>query len=236
MKNRVKITTLEWILDIIYPCYCKGCGKVGEAFCDCCIFDNMKKNPPFMTEKDRFFRRIVASGMRVDVMKKLVSEYKFLARRHFSRALALYLFLVAKRFFPDFSGKSKENYVLVPLPTISKHIRERGFDHIGRLSRDFSAISGVPVVQALIRGKNSVQVGSSAEKRQEQAKGAYLINSKANLSLKSHYILVDDVWTTGATMRAAGAVLEAELLRLGAKKEDIKISAIVLAKNSGYEF
>ena len=44
MKKRVKITTLEWVLDIIFPCYCRGCGKIGSAFCERCIFDNMKNN------------------------------------------------------------------------------------------------------------------------------------------------------------------------------------------------
>ena len=234
MKNRVKITTLEQILDIIYPCYCKGCEKIGEAFCARCIFDNMKKNPPFSTENDKDFKRIVASGMRVDVLKNLVSEYKFQARRHYARALGFYLFWAAKRFFPDFSGSSKENYVLVPLPTIQKHIRERGFDHIKKLTEEISAISDIPVVSILKRRKNTVQVGSSAKKRLEQAKEAYLIDFKAVFNKESHFILVDDVWTTGATMRAARGVLAAELKRRGVK--DIKISAIFLAKNDGYKF
>lgn len=236
MKNRVKITTLEWFLNIIYPCYCKGCGKIGEPFCRRCIFDNMGENPPFATTKDELFIRVSACGMRVDVLAKMISEYKFLSRRHFARSLALYLFLVAKRFFPDFSRNSKEKYVLVPLPTIRRHIRERGFGHIEKLTREFSEISGIPIVQLLIRRKNTVQVGSDAKTRLKQAKEAYLIDSKVLFDKKSHFVLVDDVWTTGATMRAAGGVLEAELLKLGVKKKDIKISAIVLAKNSGYEF
>ena len=234
MKNRVKITTLERILDIIYPCYCKGCRKIGEVFCACCIFNNMAKNPPFSTTKDKDFKRIVVSGMRVDILKELVSEYKFQARRHYAKALALYLFLATKRFFPDFSGISKEKYVLVPLPTIQKHIRERGFDHIKRLTEEFSAISGVPVISILKRRKNTIQVGSDAKTRLKQAKEAYLIDSKAVFDKKSHFILVDDVWTTGATMRAARGVLARGLRRLGAKK--IKISAILLVKNSGRKF
>ena len=234
MKNRVKITTIEQILDIIYPCYCKGCGKIGEVFCECCIFNNMAKNPPFLSTKDKLFKRLVACGIRVDVLKEMVSEYKFQSRRHYARVFATYLLLCAKQFFPDFSGGSKEKYVLVPLPTIPKHIRERGFDHIKRLTRDFSSVSGVPVVSILKRRKNTVQVGSDAKTRLEQAKEAYLVDSKVSFDKESHFILVDDVWTTGATMRAAGAVLEAELKRLGVK--NIKISAIVLSKNSGCDF
>ena len=228
MKKRVKITTLDWILDIIFPCYCKGCGKIGSAFCSCCIFNNLAKNRPFFTFSDPDFTGIFACGMRVGCLSELVSEYKFLSRRRNSYALAEMLFEVISRLSPGVE------YVVVPLPTISKHIRSRGFDHIARLCQDFSSISGFSVCSALIRAKNTVQVGSSKVKRLEQAHGAYMVNPKARLDSKSHYLLVDDVWTTGATMRAAREVLKAELKRLG--MDDIKISAIVLAKNSGYDF
>ena len=230
MNNRVKITTFERILELIYPSYCKGCGKVGESFCSRCIFDNIRRNRPVVSTSDAEFYRIVACGMREGVLSRLISEYKFQARRHFSRALSEYIYAVFVRYLHGCG----DSFVLVPLPTVRKHIRERGFDHIERLTRDFSAISGIPVVHALSRRKNTVQVGSNAKTRLEQAKGAYLINSKAVLSNKCHYVLVDDVWTTGATMRAARGVLADEIARLGLF--GIKISAIVLAKNSGLEF
>lgn len=230
MKNHVKITTFEWILDIIYPCYCKGCGKIGTSFCDCCFFDNMRKNPPFSTSKDPDFRRIFACGIRDGLLKEFISEYKFSSRRHYARVLSRLLYETILRLSPEVSRGEK--YVIVPLPTISRHIRERGFDHIGRICREFSALSEFSVVPALLRANSAVQVGSDAKTRLKQAKGAYIINSKVTLDPKSHYLLVDDVWTTGASMRAARGILATELGRLGAKK--IKISAIVLSKNSGY--
>jgi ComF family protein len=230
MKNSVKITTLEWLLDLIYPCYCKGCGKIGTVFCERCFFDNVKKNRPFSTEKDKDFHRIFACGMREGALSEMISGYKFQSRRHYRKVLAKYLELTISRF------SRGERYVLVPLPTIQRHIRERGFDHIKLLTQEFSSLTGFPVVAALKRQKSGVQVGATAKQRLEQAKEAYLINSKANLDIKSHFLLVDDVWTTGASMRAARGVLETELLRLGAKKNEIKISAICLAKNDGYEF
>ena len=239
MDNRVKITTFERILDFIYPNYCKGCGKIGEGYCLRCIFDNISQNRPIFSSSEADFCWILACGKREGALSKLILEYKFHARRHLSRSLAQYLAAVTGggRFLGNFSRSADElaeKYVLVPLPTIRKHVRERGFDHILRLTRDFSAISGLPMVQALSRRKSAVQVGSSAKQRLEQAKEAYTINSKAVLDKKCHYILVDDVWTTGATMRAARGVLAAELRRLGVS--DIKISAIVLAKNSGSGF
>ena len=229
MKKRVKITTLDWILDIIFPCYCKGCGKIGSLFCSCCIFDNLKKNRPFYTNSDPYFRNIFVCGMRTGLLSEIISEYKFLSRRRYSYSLSEMLYYTISKY-------SKEKYIIVPLPTISKHIRSRGFDHIMRLARGFSAISGFPVCPVLVRDKTAVQVGSRAKERLRQAKEAYKINPKVTLDLESHYLLLDDVWTTGASMRAARDILEAELIRCGASKDEIKISAIVLAKNSGYEF
>ncbi len=230
MKFHVKITTFEWILDMIYPCYCKGCGKIGSSFCDCCFFDNMRQNPPFSTSEDRDFRQIFICGMKRGALAEFTKNYKYQSRRHYSRVLSRYLFETISLF------SRGEKYVIVPLPTVSKHIRERGFDHIYRLSREFADLTGFSVLKALSRENSAVQVGSSASERLEQAKGAYKIDSKARLDIKSHFLLVDDVWTTGASMRAAKAVLEVELIRLGAKKRDIKISAICLTKNSGYKF
>ena len=61
------------------------------------------------------------------------------------------------------------NTKIVALPTIQKHIRERGFDHMQKLANYVAKMAGVETVQALIRGNNAVQVGASMEKRQEQA-------------------------------------------------------------------
>lgn len=236
MKKRVKITTLEWILDMFYPCYCKGCGKIGMTFCNCCFFDNMAKNPPFFTSNDTDFRSIIVCGMKTGLLGEFVSDYKFFSRRHYSKILARFLDETVARFSRKTEIFNGEKIVIVPLPTIEKHIRERGFDHIERICKEFAILTGFSMEKALIRNNSAIQVGANAEMRLKQAKSAYKINSKASLGLESHFLLVDDVWTTGASMRAAKAVLEAELMRLGVKKKDIKISAIVLSKNSGYEF
>ena len=167
----------------------------------------------------------------------------------------------------ELSEAGAEEYVIVPLPTISRHIRERGFDHIGFLCDKMAAKYGFKVERLLERANSAVQGGSSAEQRLEQARRAYRIVSGVHLDEKSHYLLVDDVWTTGASMRAARAVLVEEMRRkaevmgnrrvmkkeervekersvramggekdTGNEKSNIKISAIVIAKNDGYEF
>ena len=90
---------------------------------------------------------------------------------------------------------------IVPLPTIKKHIRERGFDHTMLIAKKLARRRKWQVDAILGRAKNTVQVGSDQETRLKQAREAYLINKPADKN--AVYLLLDDVWTTGASMRAA---------------------------------
>ena len=102
----------------------------------------------------------------------------------------------------------------MPLPTISKHIRARGFDHISLVCRK----TGLDMERLLVRQNNSVQVGADAEARVRQAGEAYRA-----LAVESDkkYLLVDDVWTTGSSICAACN----EMRKMGAKNLSIAVIA-----------
>lgn len=108
--------------------------------------------------------------------------------------------------------------ILVPLPTIRKHIRERGFDHTLRLCFELEQVlqkklkgSGISVeYQSLLWRKNkTVQVGKEKKERVKQAEKAYEICEGVKLDRNTLYILVDDVTTTGASLAAAKKILQA---------------------------
>jgi predicted amidophosphoribosyltransferase len=88
------------------------------------------------------------------------------------------------------------DWTLVPLPTIRRHIRERGFDHIGLICKK----TGMTVERVLLRVNNSVQVGAGADMRHKQAAMAY---RATRVDANKKYLLIDDVWTTGSSMMAA---------------------------------
>ena len=104
--------------------------------------------------------------------------------------------------------------MIVPLPTIARHIRERGFDHVGLIANKMR----LPVAKVLVRNKNTVQVGASREERVRQAKDAYAV---LGVDAECDYLLFDDVWTTGSSMTAAMQ----KLREAGAKKIGIAIIA-----------
>lgn len=109
--------------------------------------------------------------------------------------------------------------VFVPLPTISKHVRERGFGHIEYLLQRLSWDDGrrLACAKVLKRVNSTVQVGSSSEKRKTQAAKAYELVK--NFNPNQHFILVDDVWTTGSSMLAVAQKMRSQ----GAQKVDILV-------------
>lgn len=156
------------------------------------------------------FSKQFCVGLREEALRELVSIYKYKSVRAAGVALAELVVAVL----------DADEYVVVPLPTIARHIRERGFDHMLKLAQAMAPCrDGLRVEQALIRANKAVQVGASEERRKEQAKSAY--KAREGLDIGANYLLVDDVWTTGSSMRAACEVLRAR----GCQKINIAVVA-----------
>ena len=111
--------------------------------------------------------------------------------------------------------------ILVPLPTIRKHIRERGFDHTLRLCFELENFLqkrlddfgiSVEYQSLLVRKNKTVQVGKEKKERVKQAEKAYGIREGIKIENKTLYVLVDDVTTTGASLAAAKKILQANLV------------------------
>ena len=206
MPNIVKNTTFIHPLDLIAPHSCRGCGHMGDALCDRCkkYILNLQHNICPICKKDNpdgdchncpNLPPSFIGGERSGLLGDIVHEYKYNSIRALSIPLAELLFHALP------TTLSQQNSCIVPLPTISKHIRTRGFDHTLLIAKRLSKLTGFPVNQLFKRTKNTVQVGADRITRKTQAKNAYqLINKSPNRNYT--YILLDDVWTTGASMQA----------------------------------
>jgi ComF family protein len=97
--------------------------------------------------------------------------------------------------------------VIVPVPTTTARIRQRGYDQAVLIARELSRLTGVPVISVLVREGRAHQVGASRRQRQSQLKGAFRAHRPARLHGKQ-VLLIDDVLTTGATFEAATQTLQ----------------------------
>lgn len=227
MPNIVKNTSIVGPLDLFAPHSCRGCGHLGNALCDRCkkyiisIVPNICPNCKEKTidgkcKKCVDLPRIFVIGKRQELIGKIVQDYKYSS----IRALALPLAEIIDKVITKPSSK----IIIVPLPTIQKHVRERGLDHTYLIAKYLAKLRGKnhSVQKLLKRAKNTVQVGANKRTRQKQAKEAYYINSKATIDPEATYLLLDDIWTTGASIKSATKKLH----QAGAKNIEIVILAV----------
>lgn len=107
---------------------------------------------------------------------------------------------------------------IVPVPLHRGRQRRRGFNQAEALALALSALSDIPCVDALERGRNTrTQTSLSAERRHDNVKGAF----RPRMPVQGRAILlVDDVLTTGATGNAC-----AEALRQGGAARVVLLAA-----------
>lgn len=91
-----------------------------------------------------------------------------------------------------------ETRCVVYIPASSAARRQRGFDHAELLAQQVAGILGLPCIPALARPRSRDQRALSRRARLENMIGRFEVLPGA--SLPPNVLLIDDVYTTGATL------------------------------------
>ena len=238
MKFVVKNTIKGGWLDLLCPHTCRGCGRLGAIICERCKNDLMKRRLQVCplckqslaekAENGAEWRRyhcsdcelpleaIFVGGWREGALDRLVKDFKYHAVRAAGGVLTELLDTAIPRL--------EDEVVVVPLQTIGKHVRARGIDHTLVLGRKLARRRNWSCQRILQRAADTVQVGTKMAARQTQANRAYQVTSEVAPGVT--YLLLDDIWTTGASLLAAERVLR----RAGAQKIMAAVIAISPSK------
>lgn len=96
------------------------------------------------------------------------------------------------------------------IPNSQNAYIRRGFDHMEKIAREISRDKSIPLLNAFERPQAVDQRQLSQIQRQENAGSAFrLRRAQQQLRLPNNILLIDDVMTTGATLRAAARTLKA---------------------------
>ncbi|MEQ8557909.1 MAG: ComF family protein [Henriciella sp.] len=115
--------------------------------------------------------------------------------------------------------------LIVPVPLHYRRLASRGFNQSGWLATALSKRTELPACNdALVRRKPTPsQGGLTARERRKNVRGAFAIRpSRAARIEGAHVVLIDDVYTTGATLSACTRALN--------KGKAASVSVLVLAR------
>ncbi|HEY0148801.1 MAG TPA: ComF family protein [Allosphingosinicella sp.] len=198
------------------PC-CACCGlpfeyDPGEGLCGRCIAD-----PP------RFDRLRAAVGYG-EVARRVALKLKYSGRPGVAETLAA---LMVRHLH-----SAPSDALLVPVPLHRWRIWKRGYNQSALIAAALSRRTGLELAPDLLRRVKATPPlrGMGRRERAETVRGAFRVPSEAKERLRGrHLILVDDVYTSGATASACAKALK----RAGAAEVEVLCWARVLREETG---
>ncbi|WP_235562137.1 ComF family protein [Marmoricola sp. Leaf446] len=207
-------------LDLVHGGCCVGCGRAGRSLCRACAARLPTRGRP--TRPTPCPPGLVAcstAGEYDGLLRALVLAHKEQAVLALAGPLAGCL-AVALEPFLDPAGRAPVRTLLVPVPSPRHVVRGRGHDPVLRVARRAAArlrrtSGGVVEVAPLLTTRLPVadQAGLDSGARRRNREGTLAVRpgpraALARTGVPVRVLVVDDVLTTGATVREAQRALE----------------------------
>jgi ComF family protein len=166
------------------------------------------------------FTRLRAVSAHEGPAMQLVHALKYGDRTDLAPMMAAWMLRACENHVKDCEG-------IIPVPLHWTRFARRRFNQSAELARHLARLSGRPYLPlALVRRKRTErQVGLTARARQENIRAAFSVSEAQRSQIFGRrLVLVDDVYTTGATVSAAAKALR----RAGAAEITVLTFAMTL--------
>jgi len=195
------------ILDVLFPKFCLFCQKEGGYLCQDCkaMLDISGFHQKYKTRNlsDLYYPLSYQNKF----IQNLIKKFKY---EPFIKELALTLSSLIIEHFQMADQKINFNgFILIPLPLAKKRLKWRGYNQAEEIGKHLAQFFQIPLINdVLIKIKATLpQIEFTKEKREENMKGAFLVKSP-DLVRGRKILLIDDIYTTGATMEECARVLK----------------------------
>lgn len=226
------------LMEALSPTRCAGCERPGVLVCDGCLERLSLIDPaascvrcgaPFGGTLCTECRgagigahRVLATAGYDGPLPRIIRAYKDAGERRLARVIAEMLVDTAEHAEATaadrFGGILSRADAIVPVPNTADAFRRRGFDHMVAIARAMGRISGVPVCDCMVKRAARDQRAMGREGRASAQRGAYrLLPAMAGRLENRRLLLVDDVITTGSTIRESCSALAGA----GARRIDV---------------
>lgn len=184
---------LDAAADLLLGSSCPGCSTPGWGLCGHCLASLAGALIDVPGEL-----RVVAAADYRPVLVHAIPAFKDDGALHLARPLGRLLARAVAGLAPPAGA------VLVPVPSLPRAVRARGLDHCRQLARIAGHETGLTVASLLRR-----EAGSRQRNLDKATRAANLAGAMTSRSCQRPAIVVDDVMTTGASLREAQRALSA---------------------------
>jgi len=237
------------IVDFVLPLRCAGCGVIVSGrggFCTGCWEQLNFIGPPWCSEcglplpfegdEDQSCGACMASspghdGIRAavaycDISREIALKLKYSGKVGLAK-------MIAAQLLRHISADA-ENAILTPVPLHWTRLWARSFNQSALIAQSLSQQSGVPFSPDMLKRTKRTQLlrGKSGKERRKEVARAFALNPKwEDRVAGKHILLVDDIYTSGATSEACVKLLKAK----GAAKVEIFCWARVLRDENQHD-
>ena len=234
---------IKQILDFFFPPKCPFCSEIltgklpfckeceekltytGENACDCCgrpIEEFAYRLCPDCRTDKKYFEKIFVPLVYKDPAKHAMVQFKYYSHPSYADAFALFLADKILKAAPDPLPFDFITFI----PQSPKTRRSRGYNQSELIAKKLASLLRLPVRDMLIRTDDGVrQATLNAEERRKNVHKCYF---SSGTKADGTALLVDDVYTTGATFNHCSHLL----IKSGCHKV---YGAVMLIRSDIYE-
>lgn len=221
------------ILNTLFPPVCVSCKREGDFLCAECLknLDKRKIKSGYQKAKDPDLHHMDGVIYALDYARNpqiqaAVKQFKY----RFTEEMANYFADLIVEKIEELNMIKNKQIALIPVPLHKKRLNYRGFNQAEVIAKAVqSRLKGKAEITPLLeRIRHTDQQAKLHKKaRHENLRGAFIMNKKIvheqnSCSKNLIYFLVDDVFTTGATLESCAQILKSEL--------PIKVYGLVIAR------
>lgn len=197
-------------IEFLRPPVCPSCGKPFPSEF------SLSQSPDHICSECRktenYFDKAISAGIYEETLAEAIHLFKYGGRKGLARPLG--------RVMADYINSNNlifnaEPVEALPVPLHPRRLREREFNQSLLLAKEIGKILRIPLIpDNLLRIRwTRPQIELKGEERLKNVKGAFGLKEPKEIKGKS-ILLIDDVYTTGATVRECSKVLK----KAGAEK------------------
>jgi ComF family protein len=211
---------LENALSFLFPKKCIMCKKYGEIICDNCIRRIEKyERVQIIKFQNKNLNSLIYFFKYEKLIRKLMLQYKFFDKPVIAEVFAKIILKNEK-----LCGNLKFYDIITSVPMYKKKKLSRGYNQTELFAKKIADNLNIDYnSQVLIKNvDNKRQSSLTFKQRQDNVKNVFEVLNSENIKNKN-VILIDDIYTTGATLEECAKVLK----KAGAKN----VLGLVIAKD-----